>query len=203
MNFRPQTPRDDDSRLSRFLALVLRHKAYRFDLRLDDRGFANLEELLEVIHEQESLEDITEEDIRQVSEGHVRTRFEIVDGNIRATYGHSLRKPVLYDRVDPPEFLYIAMASNQMEFARANGLKPTDRQYVHLSQEKEEAEEVGKRGRDPFKIVTVRSKDASENGISFHNPTNGLFLSLSVPAEYLDLAVNYGRSSRRVKRGGR
>ena len=197
----PPAARDESSRLSRFLALVLRHKAYRFDLFVDDHGYVDLEDLLDVINEQEGLEDVEEEDIRAVGQGHTRTRFEIKDGRIRATYGHSFRKPVHYERVDPPEELYIALPQGQVETARAAGLKPAGRQYVHLSKDKEDAEEVGRRWGEPYKVITVRAKEAGDNGISFHNPTDGLFLALSVPAKYLNIQVSYGRSARRMRRG--
>ena len=44
---------DDEhrGRLSRFLALVLRHRAYQFDLRVDDEGFVSIPRLLDVIRD--------------------------------------------------------------------------------------------------------------------------------------------------------
>ncbi|NNF06959.1 MAG: RNA 2'-phosphotransferase [Candidatus Eisenbacteria bacterium] len=187
------------ARLSKFLALVLRHRAFQFDLRLDDEGFVPVDELLEVIHEQ-GLDWVTEDDLAQVGSDHVRKRFEIVDGKIRATYGHSFRKPIRYTEIDPPEFLFAGMAKNKSTLARSNGLKPDGRQYVHLTDTHEEAMAVGSRADQEGDVVVVLAKQAAEAGIPFHKPTSGLFLSPAIPSKFIEVKMEFGRRARRKGR---
>ena len=203
----PRRDRDDDTpaepdpgRLSRLLALVLRHRAYQFDLRLDDEGFADFDELMEVIEEQRNLTWVTRDDIQQLLDAQDRKRFELTDDNrIRATYGHSFRKPIRYKSITPPELLYIGMSQGQATEARTAGIKPTGRQYVHLSADKDAALELAKLHDPNSTLVTVQAKSASENGIQFHEPAEGLYLTARVPAEYVVVEVKYGRSGKRSR----
>ena len=196
----PPSPESDPTRLSRFLALVLRHRAYRFDLRLDDEGFVFVDELLEVIRDQPGLEWVGITDLEEVTDGEHRRRYEIRDNKMRATYGHSFRKPVMYPHAEPPESLFFGVPKNQQEAVRVEGLKPTNRQYIHLSANREEAEAIAGRSPEPSEVISISALKASQSGVVFHNPTADLFLCKSIPAEFLDIKVSYGRRTRRGKR---
>jgi putative RNA 2'-phosphotransferase len=196
-------PGDEDrnlGRLSKFLALVLRHRAHQFDLDVDDEAFVGLEDLLELIHEQDGMDWVTAADIEELGGTHIRCRFEIRDERVRATYGHSFRRPIHYPAIDPPEELYAGLSKSQAGAARATGLQPAGRQFVHLTDDKAEAEEIGRRQGPEYEVITVMAKKAAEAGIRFHKPTEGIYLSLSVPAEHLDVPVSFGRRARRGAR---
>ena len=191
MTDRPD-PRQGDrdrnlGRLSKFLALVLRHRAHEFEVDLDDEGFAELEDFLDLIHEQDGLEWVTAADIEELGGTHIRKRFEIRDGGVRATYGHSFRKPVRYPDIDPPEHLYAGLGRTQAMAARTEGLRPLGRQYVHLTDDRKEAEEIGERQGPGSAVITVLAKQAAEAGIRFHKPTDGIFLAHDVPAAHLEV----------------
>lgn len=159
-----------------------------------------MEELLEVMQDQRNLTWVTQEDVDKLLAEQERKRFELVDGNIRATYGHSFRKPILYKSIEPPARLFIGLPRPAANDARVSGLGPTGRQYVHLSANSEEALKLG-HIHDPGAIlVTVRADDAAANGIQFHEPAEGLFLVARIPAEYLEIEVRYGRGGRKKKR---
>ncbi len=212
MNFdarrRPASSRDNGSesedprasRLSRFLALVLRHRAYQFDLEMDDEGFVPLEPLIEVIHTRDNLDAVARMDLEELAAAGPRKRFEIRDDRIRATYGHSFHKPIRYRREEPPENLYLGVPKSHLQQIRVSGLHPEDRQYVHLSESEEEARDVGLRKADDTSVVTVRAREAAENGIEFFHPTDGLFLASQVPARYLDVQASFGRHPRKARR---
>ena len=196
------TPIDEvqADRLSRFLAMVLRHRAHQFDLPVDDEGFVPVGELLDVIDEQSSLDWVEREHLDILTRRGDRQRFEIRDDGIRATYGHSFHRQIRYDAVEPPAHLFVPIPKAQVPSVKAQGLRPVGRQYVHLSEERSEAEEVGRRHDDDSKIVTVRAQEAASAGVSFFRPTTGLYLTGHLPSQYLDLESSFGRKPRKGRR---
>jgi putative RNA 2'-phosphotransferase len=193
---------DDEhrGRLSRFLALVLRHRAYQFDLRVDDEGFVSIPRLLDVIRDQRSLGWVTRDHLEQLVEEQNRTRFEIDEDAIRATYGHSFRRPIQYPAVDPPEHLFVGLTRNRASEARTAGLKPFDRQYVHLSITEDEALKIARQHDPHASSITVKANEAARNGIQFHHPTEGIYLAARIPAEYLEVEVQFGRAPKKGRR---
>ncbi len=67
-----------------------------------------------------------------------------------------------------------------------SGLKPRDRQYVHLSVSAEEAESVAKRHDPSPAIIVVDAQAAHDEGIDFYQ-SGPLYLTQSVPAKFLSL----------------
>jgi putative RNA 2'-phosphotransferase len=194
---------DDESaeRLSRFLALVLRHRAHNFDLDVDDEGFVPIDDLLDVIDERHrSLDWVEHEHIEELANAPGRRRFEVRDGLVRATYGHSFRRPIHYPKADPPEKLYIGALQSRLADLKAKGLTPTNRQYVHLSESSEEALEIARHQGSDAVSVTVRAADAAKSGVLFHRPADGIYLAAKVPPEYLDIEMQFGRRGRKGRR---
>jgi putative RNA 2'-phosphotransferase len=191
----------DAERLSRFLALVLRHRAYQFQLDVDDEGFVSIDDLLDVIDErQRSLDWVEFEHIEALASNQGRKRFEVRGDRVRATYGHSFRKPVRYPPADPPEHLFIGMSRGRLLELRTHGLRPDRRHYVHLSEEKDEALEVGKHHDNDVAVITVNARKASQNGTEFYRPTEGIYLTSRVPPEFLETEMAYGRAPRKSRR---
>lgn len=212
-----ETPRQDDTpperpvavldeagaeRLSRFLALVLRHRAPQFDLDMDDEGFVYLDDLLDVIDERQSALDWVEaEHIEALAQrGGGRRRFEVKGDQVRATYGHSFHRPIRYPAVEPPEHLFIGVAKTKTPDLQKEGLRPDRRQYVHLSESEEEAREVGQHHSDNVSVITIRAREAHKAGFPFHHPTEGIYLTSRVSPEYLNLEVSFGRSPKKGRR---
>ncbi|MHC4780459.1 MAG: RNA 2'-phosphotransferase [Planctomycetota bacterium] len=193
------SPERRSSRLSKFLALVLRHRASQFGLRIDEEGFVGVDDLLAVVVEQ-GMDWVDREGLEAVCGTHIRKRFEIKGERIRATYGHSFQTPIRYEVVDPPDQLFAGMPKVKTVAVRENGLEPDGRQYVHLTDDRDEAMEVGKRQGDDPDVVVVRAREAAAGGIAFHKPTDGLYLSGSIPPEYLEIASRFGRRGRKGKR---
>lgn len=197
---RPPVVFDDEKaeQLSRFLALVLRHRAPQFHLDMDDEGFVNIDDLLDVIDERrESLSWVEPEHIEELAGTEGRKRFEVRGDGVRATYGHSFHRPISYPRAEPPEQLFIGVPKAQITELRASGITPKDRQYVHLSENREEAEDIGHHHDENAIVVTVRAREAHAAGILFHRPTEGIFLATRVPPQHLDIAAEFGRRVRK------
>jgi putative RNA 2'-phosphotransferase len=171
-------------RISRFLSFLLRHQPREYPLSFDRRGFVFWDDLVYIA--QERFPDVTEEEIRRVVEEPDRQRFELKEGKVRATYGHSFPVDLGPEAAEPPAELYLGAARDLAQLALQSGLKPRDRRYIHLSASLEEAQAVGQR-RDPAPaIIVVDAATAHSEGIRFYQ-SGPLFLVENVPAKYLSL----------------
>jgi len=171
-------------RVSRFVSFLLRHRPENYPLRFDSQGFVAWGEFLARV--QERFPEIAEEELLGVIEGSDKKRFELQEGKVRATYGHSFPVDLGLESVAPPPSLYHGSARDLAQTILREGLKPRGRQYVHLSPSVEEAMAVGGR-RDPFPaVLVIDSLAAHAGGISFYR-SGPLFLAKEVPAKFLSL----------------
>lgn len=171
-------------RISRFLSFLLRHQPREYPLSFDRRGFVAWDDLVYIA--QERFPDVTEEEIRRVVEEPDKQRFELKEGRVRATYGHSFPVDLGPEATEPPPELYLGAARDLAQSALQIGLKPRDRRYIHLSASLEEARAVGER-RDPAPtIIVVDAATAHAEGIRFFR-SGPLFLAENVPAKYLSV----------------
>ena len=171
-------------RLSRFLTFLLRHKPKDYPLPIDREGFAPWSEVVDMV--QERFYDVSEEQIRSLIAGAEKKRFERRGDKVRATYGHSFPIDLGTTEAKPPAQLYYGAARDLAQSMLRSGLKPRDRQYVHLSVTAEEAESVARRHDPSPVILVVDAQTAHADGIRFHE-SGPLFLVEQVPAKFLSL----------------
>jgi len=171
-------------RLSRFLTFLLRHKPKDYPLAIDREGFAPWREVVDMV--QERFYDVTEEQIRSLIAGAEKKRFEIRGDKVRAPYGHSFPVDLGDTVTEPPAELYFGAARDLAESMLRSGLKPRDRQYVHLSVTAKEAESVARRHDPSPAILVVDAQAAHAEGIRFYE-SGPLFLVEQVPAKFLSL----------------
>jgi putative RNA 2'-phosphotransferase len=171
-------------RISRFLTYLLRHRPKEYPLVFDQRGFVEWRDVVAIV--QERFRDVTEEDIRAVVSDSQKKRFEIEGESVRATYGHSFPVDLGQEAAEPPPRLYYGAARDIAQSMLRNGLKPRDRQYVHLSMTAAEAESVARRHDPTPAIVVVDAEGARADGIQFYR-SGPLFLAENVPAKFLSL----------------
>jgi len=171
-------------RISRFLTYILRHRPQDYPLVFDERGFVDWRDIVQLV--QERYYDVTEEQIRAVVVDAGKKRFELAGDRVRATYGHSFPIDFGQQSVEPPDSLYYGTARDLAQSMLRNGLKPRDRQYVHLSVSAEEAESVARR-HDPMPaVIVVQARAAHAEGVRFYR-SGPLFLTENVPARFLSL----------------
>jgi len=177
----------DRRRLSKFMSLILRHRAQDFGLDLDRQGFTELAVLREVVR-QHSKEVYSEADWQAVLNGQTdgKKRFEVIDGRVRALYGHSKVSPIEYPPVEPPRILYHGTNPQALNGIRQRGLQSMKRQYVHLSRTTERAIKVGSRRTEQVILLKVRASEAYRSGITFYNPEPEHFLAKAVPIDFID-----------------
>ena len=87
---------------------------------------------------------------------------------------------------EPPAYLYHGTVARNLDAIRAEGLRPMDRQHVHLSPDRETADPVGARRGRPV-ILSVDAGAMHRAGHVFHVSANGVWLTDAVPPEYLRL----------------
>lgn len=171
-------------RVSRFLSFLLRHRSSDYSLRFDEGGFVPWADLIERV--QGRFPEITEEEVLSIIESSDKKRFELREGKVRATYGHSFPLDLGLESVEPPPPLYHGIARDLAQTILHDGLKPRGRQYVHLSPSLEEALAVGRR-RDPSPaILIIDSQTAHASGVLFY-PSGPLFLAKEIPPKFLSL----------------
>ena len=173
-------------KLSVFISLILRHKPDAAGIRLDEHGWANVEELIDGINSTgrkfntEMLDEIVATDEKG------RYSYNEDKTLIRANQGHSIPVDVDLKEQEPPEFLYHGTSKRFLENIQAEGLKPMSRLYVHLSKDKETALKVGKRHGKPV-ILKVHSSEMFKEGNRFYLSENGVWLTKFIPTRYLDM----------------
>ncbi len=171
-------------RLSKFLSLILRHRALDFGLTPDAEGFVPVDALLPLVQQRFGAE-VGRIEISQVVDNSRPSRFELREGLIRATYGHSFQAPVNYPEVTPPPLLYHGTRPDALEQIRREGLHSMQRQYVHLSTTVERAEHVARRRTRTPVILIVHAEQAQAAGILFHSPEPQHYLAEHIPPEFI------------------
>lgn len=168
---------------SKFLSYVLRHNPDDIGLELDPEGWANIDELI-------AKADIplTQSLLKEVVATSDKKRFIISEDGlfIRANQGHSIAINLGLEPVEPPELLYHGTATRFLDSIVEQGLLPQNRQYVHLSAEKETAIKVGQRHGKPV-VLTIPALHMHRQGHQFFQAQNGVWLTIAVPAE----AISY------------
>jgi putative RNA 2'-phosphotransferase len=171
--------------LSKLLAFVLRHRADEFGLLLDPEGFVPLDELLAAINQKGGWGWVRAEHVEQVIAQQEKRRYEIVDGDIRAIYGHTLATEISYPVVTPPDVLLHGTARRFIDTIRREGLRPMSRQYVHLTDDLALAQLTGRRRDSQPAILRIEAARAHAEGVVFFRADNGIFLVKQVPPEYI------------------
>jgi putative RNA 2'-phosphotransferase len=173
-------------RLSKFLALILRHKADEFAIELDEEGFADLNTVFAVI-ENRYKGQYSFEDLLTVVEGdsNKKKRYEIVGSRIRAMFGHGAVRSVHYQPAIPPDYLYHGTTPQSLPIIKQEGLKSLSRQYVHLTTNLDNARNVALRRTKESIILTINALDAYQDGIIFYNPESEHYLTQAMPPVYI------------------
>ncbi len=169
-------------RVSKLLSLMLRHRPEEFGIQVDGYGFADFDAVIAALKKQDA--DIDAGDVEALVYKATKKRFEIVDGRIRARYGHSFQMDLGTDPVEPPEHLYKGAIESEVEDILTRGMKPVDRQYVHLSFGADVARRLAGHRRGPGAVIRVEARKAAEDGIQFFDcgPT---ILAREIPPEFL------------------
>lgn len=173
-----------DLRLSRLLAFVLRHQPEEFGLSLDAEGFVLLDSLIDAVRKRPDFSGVTREDVEAVVRENPKPRFEIREDLIRARYGHSINGHISYPAMEPPAVLYHGTGRPAVEAIRRDGLRPRQRQYLHLSVSREDAYHVGKQSDVHPVVLEIQAREAHREGIAFFRAAEEIWLCERIPPQY-------------------
>lgn len=173
---------------SKSLSFVLRHEPQAIGLTLDTEGWAEIAALIDGARQ--SGRELDEALIRDVVASSDKKRFSISDDglHIRAEQGHSTQGvAITYAEKVPPEFLYHGTATRFLESILKEGLKPGERQHVHLSEDVQTATAVGQRYGKPI-VLKIEALRMHQQGFKFFQAENGVWLVTHLPTHCLQLA---------------
>lgn len=175
----------DKVTVSKFMSLVLRHAPSKAGITLDENGWANVDSLIKGMNKAGNIV-VTLEDMKEVVATNDKQRFRFNDDytKIRANQGHSVSVDVELVEKEPPAILYHGTADRFLQSIRTDGLKPQSRLYVHLSSDNETAVKVGRRHGKPM-VLVINAAKMYKDGFKFYLSENGVWLTDSVPAEYI------------------
>lgn len=171
-------------KISKFLSYVLRHNPGKIGIQLDEAGWVPVNELVDQSRKHGMR--FTKEDIKEVIRQSDKPRFIFSndDRYIRATYGHSVPAELGYEPTEPPQWLYHGTAERNIESIRQSGIQPQNRQFVHLSVDKQTATQVGQRHGKPV-VLTISAKTMYNDGHTFYRSDAGIWLTKQVPPSYI------------------
>jgi len=177
----------DYNRLSKTVSHALRHEPWLYELELDDEGWVPVTQLLASLRsESERWSEVNTFDLEQMIRTSSKRRHEIRGGRIRAIYGHSVPGKLKRNPSSPPAVLFHGTSPKSVPTIKVNGLLPMKRQYVHLSTDEATAIEVGKRKAKEPVLLRVRALEAFENGVSFYEGNEKVWLADAVSSEFIE-----------------
>ncbi|ARU59174.1 phosphotransferase KptA/Tpt1 [Oleiphilus messinensis] len=177
-------------KLSRTVAHALRHAPEIYGLKLDEFGWVDLTQLIHALkNKDQHWSNISTEDLIQIVDSREKQRFELNGTQIRAIYGHSFTAPINYPSAHPPPLLYHGTTAIFAKAIMETGLLPMQRQYVHLSDDRETATAVALRRTSNPVILRIDAAAANRDGIRFYKGNDRVWLTSEVDSQYIVLDV--------------
>lgn len=179
--------KEKHQKLSVFISLILRHKPEVIDIQLDNFGYAKVNELIEGINKHNKYKiDITILEQIVDTDSKMRYSFNKDKTKIRANQGHSIDVDLMLESVVPPNILWHGTSTQNIDSIKFNGLNKRSRQFVHLSENRELAYQVGTRHGNPT-VLLIASLKMYEDGYDFYLSDNNVWLTKEVPPKYISL----------------
>jgi putative RNA 2'-phosphotransferase len=169
---------------SRLLGQILRHDPYSYGLSISNEGgwvsVADIILKVECLNSLEILQTIVNEKPKK------RYDFNEDKTLVRALQGHSIKDIKMYFKsIKLDQDLYHGTHPNLVNVILKEGLKPMNRQFVHLSKNEDIAYEVGKRYSKKLEpAILLIDKNAD---LSFYLSDNGVYLTKHVDPKYISI----------------
>lgn len=171
--------------ISKFLSYILRHDPDKVGIRLDSNGWTDISVLISQckIHGYE----FSEEELFEIVRTNDKQRFALNENKteIRANQGHSVEVDLNLKAIRPPNILYHGTSQSVLDKIKKEGLKKMSRHHVHLSKDIDTANIVANRRQGEVIILEVLASQMYIDGFKFYQSDNGVWLTDSVPIEYI------------------
>ena len=172
--------------ISKLLSKILRHQPDLIDIQLDENGWVDVSILFQNLAKHQT--PISFEQLKEVVDTNNKKRFSFNEdfSKIRANQGHSVEVDLALQVQTPPNILYHGTLEKNLDSIFEKGLSKMNRHHVHLSADTETAQKVGMRHGKPI-ILTIESKKMYDQGYVFYLSENQVWLTDSVPSEFIRL----------------
>lgn len=165
--------------LSKRLSWLLRHGAGESSLAMDEAGWAEITDVIELLA-------ITRSQLDEAVRTNDKGRLVVAGSRVRACQGHSLiGMPVTlegleasWEPVVPSDSLWHGTRTDAMDGIAEHGILPGGRSHVHLAPHQDST--VGKRSSVDF-LIEVSPPRLATLGILIYHAPNGVLLVRSVP----------------------
>ncbi len=165
------------------MSYILRHNPSDIDIELDDQGWVDFDRFVEQLRSAGGV-NVDRFDVLDVILENDKQRFQLVNNRIRAAQGHSIDVDLGLQPATPPQTLWHGTVDRFLDSILANGLVPSGRTHVHLSDSIETARTVGARRGTPI-VLTVDAEAMAAAGHWFFCSANGVWLADNVPPSFL------------------
>ncbi|MFD7732816.1 RNA 2'-phosphotransferase [Kitasatospora phosalacinea] len=169
---------------SKMLSRILRHDPGAVGVALDAAGWVGVDALLAALARHGR--PLSRAELDHVVATNNKRRFAYSeDGrSIRASQGHTVAVDLGLPATAPPDVLFHGTAERTLPYILAEGLRPMNRQDVHLSADTGTAVKVGSRHGRPV-VLEVDAAAMALAGHEFRVSANGVWLTAAVPVQYL------------------
>ena len=172
----------DPTAASRFLSYILRHNPAAIGASLDEAGWISIDILLAATAAHGH--SISRDTLTQLANNPGKRRFEIRGNKIRAAQGHSIPIDLQLSPCQPPATLYHGTVERYLPDILTGGLKPGQRNHVHLSPDPVTAAAVAARRGRPV-ILLINAAGMHNHGHQFYRASNGVWLTSHVPPKWI------------------
>lgn len=186
-----------ETKASKYLSFILRHKPEAGNLTLDEEGYASVHSVMKAL-EGAGYSMLFEDLVGLVNRDEKgRYSFDETNCYIRANQGHSVEgidtlKPIHV--IEPGATFYHGTAFRFLKDIAYMGINKMSRTHVHLSQNQDTALEVGKRhtggNADYVAILVIDAYAMYVDGHQFFVSDNDVILVEDVPPKYVKVVAN-------------
>jgi putative RNA 2'-phosphotransferase len=172
--------------VSRAVSHALRHEPDKYGLTLDTQGWVEIDDLLAGLAGRgPAWAEVDRVVLDEMIETAKKQRYEVSGSRIRAFYGHSVDGQIERAVVEPPPLLFHGTSPAAWEAIQVEGLRPMNRQSVHLSVDRETALIVGRRKSRAPVVIVVDARAASNSGVAFSLGNENVWLSGAIVPAYI------------------
>lgn len=180
--------KQNNTKLSVFISLLLRHKPEEVGLDMDNHGWVSTKQLIDGINNTKKYK-IDMEILREIvaTDNKGRYRFNEDETKIKACQGHSVPgvEPELRYG-EPPEYLYHGTNTTALQKIEHSGyISKMKRHAVHLYEMEERVWQSAERWKLTPVVVKINAEKMYKDGFEFGVSDNDVWCVESVPAKYI------------------
>lgn len=169
--------------LAKTLDYIARRSPGEYGLFWDADGAMPWKEFYWVLQEDPSLRFVRESTIRELGLLGIDLPFALDGSRLRLVAEGS--RPEYPAASEVPERLYFGLRPKKLDHTQNNGLRGAGRRSVALCADRELALRMAKRREDAPILIEILGGEASRNGVPFFVAGPHLYLTESVPVEFI------------------